>query len=237
MHQPFTDWPHYAFVGHHKHMVTFFHTRTHTSSTRNSLAFQHSVRRVLAIICAAISVFAALSCVRATVRTMNVITAIHTIERDAIITATDLAVRAIPYHHALDDAVSMPDVIAGMNAAVTIPQGSIVTFAMVSATPLLASDATTVRLALSSASGTFATGIHVRLVAAESCTDTTDSDSQASPASESTTQERCIVADDAIIMGPVETDDTGAALTPVGLDADDALRALSMHSPIVAVQR
>lgn len=208
--------------------MTFFHTRN--NSSRNALAFQRSVRRVLAVICVAVSVCAALSCVRATVRTMPAVIAAHAIARDATITADDLTTRTVPYHESFEDAAALPDAIAGMTAAVPIPAGSLITFAMVRATPLLADNATMVQLALSSASGAFAMGTRVRLVTSGPCPDANDDSPQETTA-------YCTIADNAVVMGPAETDETGVTFTPLGLDADDALRALNVHTPIVAVQR
>ncbi|KFI68294.1 SAF domain-containing protein [Bifidobacterium magnum] len=243
-------------------MVTFFHSERerNTGATsrngrkrmllRQSLVAQRRLRRIVASICAIGALLAALITVESSTRMMPALVTTNAVHQGETIDAADVAQTRIPYHMALEDAVTASDAVMGMVATVSIPAHSVVTFSMVQNAPLPQSDATIVDVKLASATDSFPVGSRVALVTGTGCETQQAQESQQTQGKQAAQSAKtqasgqnsafagsCTLTTQALVMGKAHVDDMGSPLTPMALPASDALAVIGASGPIIAVQQ
>ena len=200
-------------------MMGFLHIRPQSADTLRRRRFRECCRRLLAALLAGTAVFAALQCVLGTVATRPVLVAVADIRRGETIRAESVAVREAPVSDPLARALETAQEATGRVAQADIARGSPLLREHVADQPVAPPGYTVVDVRLAGGWSGLIVGQTVGL----------------SEAGDSA--EVCVVAERAIIMGPASQDETGTALMPLALPADEALRLLGIQEQgmIVAV--
>lgn len=212
-------------------MMGFLHIRPQSADTLRRRRFRERCRRLLAALLAGTAVFTALQCVLGTVATRPVLVAVADIRRGETIRAESVAVREAPVSDPLARALETAQEATGRVAQADIARGSPLLREHVADQPVAPPGYTVVDVRLAGGWSGLIVGQTVGLSAAGVC-------GQVDPTGASGAEsDVCVVAERAIIMGPASQDETGTALMPLALPADEALRLLGIQEQgmIVAV--
>lgn len=214
-------------------MMGFLHIWSQSADTLRRRRFRERCRRLLAALLAGTAVFAALQCVLGTVATRPVLVAVADIRRGETIRAESVAVREAPVSDPLARALETTQEATGRVAQADIARGSPLLREHVADQPVAPPGYTVVDVRLAGGWSGLIVGQTVGLSAAGVCGQTDPTGASGA----GTTADVCVVAERAIIMGPASQDETGTALMPLALPADEALRLLGIQEQgmIVAV--
>lgn len=204
--------------------------------------------RLAAAVCAGLAMFAALSCVEATVATTPVVVATREIARGNVVRKADVEVAALPASSAMEHALGDMDEAVGTVAQGDIEAGQPLFDTSVSEAPVAPDNRTVLEVRVASDVADLIAGDRVALATAitESCPadapenpppEATDGD--ASAAQTETLDGLCSLSEDALVMAKPRKDDQNISggTVSLALPPQDALRVMAVqeNAPIVAI--
>lgn len=226
-------------------------------------------RVLAAALCIAFAVSALASRVSSANATVQVVVAARAIGRGATVAAGDVALAEVPAHAGLGDAVGNLEEIIGRECALDVPEGSLLTAAMLAPAYAAPRGYAVIDVELSTPAAALVPGTKVALSSLAGCDGSSqtmeDSGSRKETGEEKATPDgsddagesggadassgasaSCVIAADAVYLGPSETQDSSGTTAngasgatnraSVALPPDDALAVLQAQdvSPIIA---
>lgn len=173
------------------------------------------LRRYMIALLASVTVFCALQCIIDTTATRTVVVADRSLDAGTVLGVSDVAVVEAPAFDALDNALVSTDKAIGLTTQMPLEEGDILLASSVKATPKVGEQQTVIDVRLAAGQHPFALGTVVELRSMNACTE----QARASP-------DGCVVSTRAIVMAEPRLDDSGASLTAMALDVDDAMAVL-----------
>lgn len=221
---------------HHHDMMGVLHSRVPAAGTLQRRRIIDRCRRLAAALLAGLTSFAILQYVSGLVITRPIVVAAKVISRGDTIRSEQLRTITVPEVAVLHGMMSTINDVEGHIARIRIPLGAPLLASAVSQHPTVPDGYTVIDVRLSGGWREVIESDTVSLSASGPCNTGTES-LTAPMTSGQPPMPTCIIAHHAIVMGTALDDESGTAVTPLAMPAEEALHVLSIqeHGMIVAV--
>lgn len=211
----------------------FLHSQVHDVGTLRRRRIVDLCRRLAAALLAGLTLFAILQYVSGMIITKPIVVAAKVINRGDTIHSEQLRIIAVPEVGVLHDMMSVISDVEGSIARIQIPSGAPLLASAIGPRPIIPDGYTVIDVRLSGGWREVIKSDNVSLSAAGPCN--TDAEPSITPTSGQQPVITCTIADHAIVMGAARDDESGTAVIPLAMPAEEALHILSVQEQGIIV--